>query len=1168
MAAKLFDAARQPLQYGISLIEASAGTGKTYTLAMLALRWVVEKNIPIEQLLIVTFTKAATEELKSRIRQRFAEAKTGCLHPDHTQDGELISWLQSLDITQEETVKRLERALQNIDQASVFTLHGFCQRVLAEHALESGQLFNSELTGDLNQIKQQCMDDFWRQQVYPLTPWQASLVCAQFSTPEQLMHSLGGLDFSLDFYPLPGHVTDDLAIVEKRARQAVAGVSELLEKIRTIRDEKKFKDSYYKNVPEDDAEWLDWLKGESLTQPALAVLSSPGLLEGLSKAKFKQSAKNPMPTEDQHMQYLADKGLDGTVVDELLDAVDQLQTGLRSAALAALRQQVDATLVAMNVLSFDHLITRLAGALKGDAGAVLIEELRQRFQVALIDEFQDTDLNQWDIFLRLFSSPRHALYLIGDPKQAIYKFRGADIFTYFSAREQAQHHFTLGYNWRSHPRLVQAVNLLFRRPQPFVFDQLQAVDVAAGRGPEDGELLLSGHACPVFVINQVTAEPKKEFWSTQQVSTVRQSIQQAVVSEIVALVKQAKILQDNRASSVQPQDIAILVRNHAQANEYQQALTVVKVPSVLNSKVSVFKSLQALQLSHLLLALLNPGKIPLLKQALAIDWFARDGQYLYQLEQQQDELNGWVQRFQFYGEQWRQDGLMAMWQDLDEQEKLSENIARLPQAERVLTNIQHCLEVLQQTAQDEHLSMHKTLEWLDRAILQNEGEGGEHLQLRLENDAQAVTIITMHSAKGLEYPVVFCPALWDRSKQLERQTHWLKCHDQGKLLLDLGSADFERRKHIALREELAEELRLCYVALTRARLACYVYWANVRTKEKPNTSSLAYLFDFAAESFEQQQAVLQQFVTESPDVFAYRLIDTEPVPQEIWHASTENNDLHCRQRQRHLYTSWQMSSYTGLSALTVETPELLQDKADEQASLTQPEIGPSELPSGAHTGNVLHQLLEDISFADIATGAEISDQRQHACLHYGLVLEKPECIDELLLNVVSTPLSDDGFSLSILEERQCLKEMPFYLSQQEMTTQAINHILVDCETFQALDKRRMSGYLTGFIDLVCEYQGRFYVMDYKSNTLPGYGTEHLIQAMREHNYGLQYWIYTVVLHHYLQQRLPDYDYTTHFGGVKYLFMRGMQTQQVGSGVFSTLPAFELVAQLSGVFFDE
>ncbi|NOU21574.1 MAG: exodeoxyribonuclease V subunit beta, partial [Methyloglobulus sp.] len=468
-----------------------------------------------------------------------------------------------------------------------------------------------------------------------------------------------------------------------------------------------------------------------------------------------------------------------------------------------------------------------------------------------------------------------------------------------------------------------------------------------------------------------------------------------------------------------------------------------------------------------------------------------------------------------------------------------------------------------------------TLNWLKAAITKAQENAGstENQQLRLESDADAVKIITMHRAKGLEYPVVFCPYLWQANHRNNSLNPLVVCHlpetgggTTNRLIVDLGSAALEKHQTQAQYEERAEDLRLAYVALTRAKYRCYVAWANVRSEDKANDSALAWLLDFAEQDFSGQQAVLQKLPQQDEQAFAYRLLEVSDTITGNYQQPEKYGKLLAKKRRRSLHTDWQMSSYTALSALSSsETPELPEDKAREGQTQINNII--DALPAGAHTGNVVHELLENIPFIDLANKLDISALRDKACKRYGLKLDQSEIIDHLLHKAVTTPLSltDTKFCLMNLPDSACLKEMPFYLSLPSFNTQKINDILSDKPTFQPLSHKQMSGFLTGFIDLICEYDGRYYVMDYKTNSLPDYHTDTLTHAMREHNYGLQYWIYSVVLHRYLQNRLADYNFAQHFGGVRYLFVRGMKPDIAMSGVFQDSPDLTAIEALAALF---
>ncbi|MDD1622217.1 MAG: UvrD-helicase domain-containing protein, partial [Methylococcaceae bacterium] len=875
MAISTFDAARSPLQTGINLIEASAGTGKTYAIAMLVLRFVVEQDLDIKRLLVVTFTKAATEELKDRIRNRLVEARQALNHDDADIDANLREWLDSLAVDAKTIRQRLDLALLDIDQAPIFTIHGFCQRVLAEHALESGQMFDCELSGDIAAIRQNCADDFWRKQLYSRQVWQAALLTAAFPTPDSLLASLGNIGLQQTVYP--EYVNLD-AVLDK-LKTVIADAAERLpttmQTLQTAFEDGLFNDSFIKAFADKSATLTAWLDNQNAELADFSWLTESGLQAGLNGRKFLVSKAKPLPSDQQKQQYLATLNIDCSPFENLSAALQQLQVVFRRALLQELRDQLDKALQQNNVLSFDDLITRLAEAVQGDKGQLLIAELRQRFGAALIDEFQDTDHQQWRIFSRIFSSPDQHMYLIGDPKQAIYKFRGADIYSYFAARSQARHHYTLSHNWRSHPDLVGGVNRLFKRSQPFLFENLDFISVHAGRGIEDGCI---ADAPPLVLWQLDQYSDKQAYWTARKGTNGEAAacIRNAVVAEILQLLDKAAIVSVRHGSQpVKPKDIAILVRSNGQASIYQQALNAVGIPAVLNSKQSVFASPQALEIHTVLQAVAQPGHIPALKQALTVAWFNLDGQQLYRLFDDETGLDAWLSRFQDYHQLWQQHGLLTMMQGLLQQEGVEEHLGSLPQAERALTNLHHIVERLQQASIDEHLAINKTLDWLRLAIQQAPQNSADDQQLRLESDEDAVKIVTLHSSKGLEYPVVFCPSLWQRSDRLKGEQNLIQCHENGEMIADLGSEKFAERREQAVYEELAEDLRLFYVAATRAKYRYYIAWADVRTKDKANDSALAYLLDLGSSDFAAQRQILQALAAESPQSFEYRLLATD-----------------------------------------------------------------------------------------------------------------------------------------------------------------------------------------------------------------------------------------------------------------------------------------------------
>ena len=1164
-----FNSITSELKTGINLIEASAGTGKTYTIAMLVSRFIVEKGLNIEQLLVVTFTKAATEELKDRIRARLAEVKYAVYGKRNNIDASIITWLKNLDIDEEIIKKRLEAALLNIDRAGIFTIHGFCQRILTEHALESGQLFDFELTADIQVIKQHCTDDYWRKQLYLRKLLQVSLLTARYKTPEDLLKSITGLSLSDVVFPKAENLDDLLNKALKLIEQGRADFENCRNTLVNVFADEKFKGKWLDSFEEQTTELYQWLSGNNLTLPhteVLNLLSNQGLMDALNGAKFRKNKQQN--SEERKSEYIFSLQLPNDSFNQLAEIIERINLHFRLGLIEELKNTVDVYLQQLNQLSFDDLISRLALALKHDEQQLLTTVLQQRFSVGLIDEFQDTDDKQWEIFSSLFANSKQYMYLIGDPKQAIYKFRGADIFSYFTARDSAQHHFTLAYNWRSHPRLVDAVNKLFARDQALLFENLPFHDVDAARKTTDGEVYYQQQAiAPMMLWQLEESESSNGYWTAGKAA---KEIQIAVVNEILNLLNTEFTLNsDSENSRLKPKDIAILVRSNRQAQEYQAILQRQGVPAVLNSIESVFASAQAFELYQLLQAIESTGNIQRLKQALTLDWFGMDGQSFYILMNDESQLDNWVSRFSEYHFLWQKYGIMTMMSRLLEHEKVYVHLSKLPLAERILSNLHHLLELLQQVATEQHLGMQKMLEYFANAIQEAENGSSEEQQLRLESDEEAVKIVTMHRSKGLEYSVVFCPFLWQSNERLRTEKELVKCHTEAGMVADLGSIDFESHRQLALQEQLAEDLRILYVALTRAKYRCYIAWANVRSSLIANHSALAYLMDFQDEEFAVQQQKLQSFAVNWSESFSYQLLDKDKKINGTYKLQQQLIDCKVRHRQRNLETIWQMSSYTALAALSIdETSDLPEDKAQENDLTIHNEALTLELPKGSHTGNVIHSLLEFNSFNKLADAEyDISLQRERTCQRYGLTLEQPYIIDSLLQTVVSTPLAvdDENFCLKNLEYWQCIKEMPFYLRAKTVDTTLINQLLEHCVAFKPLTAQQLAGYLTGFIDLICEYNGRYYVMDYKTNHLPDYNSKTMIAAMREHNYGLQYWLYSLVLHLYLQNRLPNYHYEQHFGGVRYLFVRGMQSEKSLSGVYVDMPDLETLEALTAVF---
>ncbi len=1152
---KPFDAATEPLKRGVNVVEASAGTGKTYAIAMLVLRFVAEFGIPVEELLVVTYTRAATEELRSRIRSRLVEARDIISGRKESDDENLLACLDLLP-DRKLALKHLELALLDMDRAAVFTIHGFCQRMLREQALESGQLFDMELTADISQVRNELVADFWRRKMYDLPQFHCSLFLVHFSGPAELYESVKGVGVE-DIIEPGDRVPLDQALLKVDDAMVQLGnwwldnASALEQSFLKAIEQKMFKKNLVGNFDSWWQQCVKFFSGDSfLVPPHMSWLGEQGLKKELNGNKLRGDAKKS--------EFLQSFPLANEIVEQFLTACARAVLAMRIELALELQNGLRERLSEKARLSFDDLVVSLARALEGPQQGELQKILAGRFQVALIDEFQDTDSAQYRIFSTLFGARKnHFLFLIGDPKQAIYKFRGADIHAYFQARKNADFFFGLEKNYRSNPHLVQAVNDLFlQKKDAFVNDQLPYYRVSAAKPPECWQLWQGGKARAAMVYCGLPSphENGVKQWTS---GVVRERLESLVAEEILDLLDSGSLVTDDGVERpVSAGDIAILVRTNKQAEGFQQTLAHALIPSVVAGRKTVFETEECKDLLLVAEAVATPADISLLRTAMSCKWFGMSGRMFYEQTRNEQIMDAWMERFHGYHRLWLDEGFLAMMNTLFATESVFANICSLPLAERKITNIMHLVELLQETENKENLSFTHTLQYLCSQMTSMENR--EHAELRLENDEQAVKVVTMHAVKGLEYPIVFCPYLWYRSPFLKKEKNCITYHDQkNNQVADLGSADFQTRHKAALREELAEEARLLYVAVTRASCRCYAFWADVGGVVSKD-SAFAWLLslDECANIHDQTDRILELCNDTSVELRNGGTPATGM--RELKGKEHKLQVLQCRTFSRSLMPGeWLMTSYSALAG-SGHFPAISEAKKQAADGGTSRKI--YTLPLGASFGNVVHELFEKLPFAGVAGDNDYERDCVAQCRRFGVSADSQQLLS-LLGDVVRSPIGANSdrecFRLADLEEQDVLKEMPFYFHLREGSTERINKLLAFSRVVQPVQERKLKGYLTGFVDLVCRRRGKYYIMDYKTNYLGDYLSDYredvLVSAMRDHNYGLQYWIYTLVLHRFLINSVPGYEYEKDFGGVFYLFVRGMSPELPGNGLFFDRP---------------
>ena len=1055
---------------GRNLIEASAGTGKTFTIAGVYLRLVLELRLAVSDILVVTFTEAATKELKERIRKRLKEAENAFENGESTDA--LLSGLLGKIPDHAEAGRLLSSAVRSFDEAAIFTIHGFCQRTLQENPFESGSLCDTELMKDQGTILREIAQDYWRINCYPAPRERVIAANAAGISPGSLL----GMARRIGGDPFAGVIPD---------------------------------------APQDTGATEDWLLS-------------------LRRGFF---------------DYLA--------------------------AELPKRKRLK------NVRSFDDLLLDLHTALDREDSA-LPRLIRERYQAALIDEFQDTDPTQFAIFDAIYPVGHPApFFLIGDPKQAIYSFRGADIFAYMGAAKATKARHTLLENWRSEPGLIEAVNHIFgANDLPFLFEDISFSPVEPAQVERKLLVAKGESAAPL----KLWVAPRKEAGKPINKGDAWEILPEAVASEISRLLRQGAggaVTIGERG--VAPGDIAVLVRANRQAKLMQRALTRRGIPSVLCSAGNLFESDEAAELLRILSAVAQPGHEALLRGALATDL---TGVCAEELARLMGDESGWQQvleEFRSYHEIWSASGCMAMTLQFMERRQVRERLLSAPMGERRLTNLLHAVETIHQAQVEGHLGMEGVIAWLACRITE-EPKREEH-EIRLETDEAAVQLVTIHKSKGLEYPIVFLPFCWAEYGGKDETALF---HDEGgRVVLDIGSPELAEHKALAQRESLAESLRLLYVALTRGKHRTYLIWGAFKDA---GDCALHYLLHPEAQGVrgqvtltdEAMLAELRQLAESSGG--AIEVLQIPPADREAFRPqATDSSSLEPRRFKGAIARDWRVASFTSLATRHHHAAELPdRDEGNPAEPAAAKGIDPSGIfafPRGAKAGIFLHEIFERLDFT--APPEALAPLVATLLDSHGFSAEWCGAVCSMVQSVLRAPLGEERFSLSQVGMERRLTELEFFFPLAAITSERLRDAVTRYSTrkpsasstpfpvdmaglFSHLAFAPVQGMLRGFVDLVVEHGGRYYLLDWKSNHLGNrvddYDEPGMRREMERSLYPLQYLLYTVALDNYLKFRITGYDYDKHFGGVFYLFLRGVDGK--GNGIFADRPPKGFIEELS------
>ncbi len=1197
---------------GSQLIEASAGTGKTFTISALYLRLVLGhgsdesgygRELLPPQILVVTFTDAATKELRERIRTRLAEAARFFRDETTAPDG-MIAELRDQYLPEQWSgcANRLDIAAQWMDEAAVSTIHSWCQRMLREHAFDSGSLFTQTLETDHSDLLGEVLRDYWRLFCYPMQGDALNWVRNNWGGPAALLPRVRGL-FASERDSVEGKEPAEL--INECLQERRRALLELKMPWRQWADEllvichqgvasksvdgRKMQARYFEP-------WFEkikaWAEDESLEQLDIGTGFTRLTPDGMAEAWKGESPRHP--------------GLDAMPgLKASLDGLPTPDAAVLQHAARWVGTRFEEEKRRRAEMGFDDMLLRLDAALQSEGGERLATLIREQFPVALIDEFQDTDPVQYRIFESIYriedNNPECGLFLIGDPKQAIYAFRGADIYTYLRARQATTGRLhTLGTNFRSSHGMVSAVNHVFERAEScdlgrgaFLFREKNG-DNPVPFLPVESQgrkevLHVEGQVVPSLNIWHLSAEQPLSG------AVYRQQLAATCASEITALLNGG---QQGRAGFVEagkvfrgllPADIAILVRDGKEAQAVRGELSARGVRSVyLSDKDSVFAAQEAHDVLTWLKACAEPDVERPLRAALACITLNLSLAELERLNQDELAWEARVMQFRGYRELWRKQGVLPMLRRLLHDFQLPQTLIARSDGERVLTNLLHLSELLQQAAAEldgeqaliRHLSEHLALS----------GQAGEEQILRLESDEQLVKVVTIHKSKGLEYPLVFLPFICS-AKPVDGSRLPLNYHDEtGKAQVTLKPT----AELIALAddERLAEDLRLLYVALTRAQHAC---WLGVTDLKRGNNNSsvlhlsaLGYLLGGGLPLAES--AGLKRWLEDlQQDCPALTYAEMPPATAELYHPpQNQASLLALRVPKRKASENWWIASYSALrigdrmSVGSDEAPEspqaqkLFDDERLDPHAPREVAAGGGDIhrfPRGPNPGTFLHGLLEwagDEGFT--ANPQAFEDAIARRCNRRGWE-GWIATLSDWLQHLLKSPLHLGGGTAPVIFEQltQYHVEMEFWFASHKVDVLKLDELV--CQHTHngvarvAAEPVLLNGMFKGFIDLTFEHDGRYYVADYKSNWLgvddAAYTEQAMEQSILDNRYDLQYVLYLLALHRQLKARLVDYDYDRHVGGAVYLFLRG--TRAATQGAYFARPPKELIERLDRMF---
>ncbi|MEB3795879.1 MULTISPECIES: UvrD-helicase domain-containing protein [Acinetobacter] len=1204
---------------GLHLIEASAGTGKTYTLSSLMVRIFLEKYLP-RQVIATTFTRAAAAELKSRIRARLVETyryldakrslteKEILLQAEQESDLLLQHVLKHFATRIAYACERLKLVIDQLDELFVGTLDSFSQKLLREFAFESGKIERAQITDDTKAYSRQLIHDVLREwiQSQPQTVIDALYLAGELKSVDSFVKLLeDSLNFSSAHFKLPEKPTIEFEQLAQLKQLATEIDISLLEPYYSLDGEhyKHVSGTVFRNGAFNKlfSECLPQLL-QVLTQSD-SILVFDGSLAAQRELVFKflgqltdQKVFKKCPAEIsdgfyQHPCIQQIQQLFG-VLKNYAEQFDQLHIYLKAYLCVEVKKRLPQVLQNKGETTFSQQIRTLSEALKGEQGQRFAVFVQARYPLILVDEFQDTNQDQDDMLASIWRHPERyqkgCMIMVGDRKQAIYGFRGGDMLTFLNAYKdiQAKHgrEYKLIHNHRSVADLVEVVDGLFQRQIDFG-EQVQYDPIRAGTRPHPA------------LVDQNQPNPYPLRWLLLK---DKETEAQQVAWKILDLLNQSHtgqlyLQKDTQTQALNEDDIAVLSRNHDGLDKVQFQLERLGIRVNRPSKRSVFDCTIAQDVGALLTAILHPYDEAKVKRALISRLFAMDLKQLLQLEQTAEGLSQFMTGFDAIRELWSAQGFLVAWQQCLNQFGIWKNLvaAQSKDNERVVVNLRHLTEILSQHS-EKYQGAQNLYHWYLKQ-LQSPLDREWELERRLSSEA-GVQLMTIHQSKGLEFKIVFLlgadKPFRENNKTLNFSTQDVTTPESAQTVTQrvvaIADKTYLNETELKQHEEraLAEQNRLWYVALTRASHRVY---ALMQDTDGKSVSGLAF-WKNRAEPF-QHRCCCDEMILEQPPAAMHLNQHINIIEIQAQHFPDQR--FYSRGKTSFSYLAQHLRHKVGTDLLASQSHEavLAEDELDQVISVEVTAAQPiswikSNFPRGTLAGNFLHEIFEHIDFQ--CSDEWVSEIRRrfkndYSSLWQDLLIKYQESFPEeqeaeyslyhavatWLQEILNTPLSQ-GFRLNQLQPEHYLSECPFYLalSDRVLAMKRIQQLFAEYGMeMPELLEARSARYLNGSIDLVYFDGQRYHIADYKSNylgeNLADYSGASIAQSMSLASYWLQAGLYLVALHRYLKVKMQNYDIEQHLGGATYLYLRGMNGE-AEQGYYYWQPSTEFVLRLDAI----